>query len=472
MAGDDHKPYAYVSYHREKEHNNNTLINLQDKLKDIPFKTDQGAVKTGDDFMEFIHEIGVAEKIITIFSKEYFESFWCMYELTKIVQHNDKSQSDIQSRVFIIRENAYELQDENNKKHIRDYWQKLHRLRDSERPKEVSKYGTPERIKEVLDTLEATFKLFSTIQAQTPRQLVQSRYSDLLNWLDSGEKELDVDERQYVKDSVFLKEVRVKIQAIVNNPPINTALKEALDCKEEHDSKVIEILCSENSSSLMKSLDGELTDVVNKLKTHPDYTNEIREALTELSSLLIYFIVSRDWLKQVNREKISILEVPATSELAGSAASAMVSQTFQRLRAEPGSSKVESHGKVKVPTKQASWSNKNSKIVRGLIAHIYNHVFPGSPYRALDEQGSRKEIDDDEIEAFNDQLLQTKEHYFLLLPDNESYSYLNDPVLLHELRRALPALIIIKLTAASKSELVIAKDARLRMAYQRFLVNL
>ncbi len=470
MAGDDHKPMVYVSYHKEKERGNNTLINLQDKLKDIPFKVDKDAVKPGDDFMDFIHEIGSANNIIAIFSKEYFESFWCMYELTRIVQHG----GDLKSRVFIIRENDYKLANENNKKHIRDYWQKLLDLGDAERPEELSKYGTPERIKEIWEALEAIFKNFETTEALTPRQLVQSRYIDLLDWLDSGDKELEVSEREYVDDSDFLQEVRVKIQLIVNNPPINHALKEAFDCTLEHDSIVVEKLCTEDSSSLIKFLNGPLTNVVNKLRSHQDYANEIREALAELASLLIYFVVNLDWVKQERNKNRTILEIPATSELAGSAASAMVHQTYQHYHAKRTNPQVESHGKVKVPAKQLSWSDKKSKMVRGLIAHIYNHVFPDAvhPFKALDEHASSSEIPDDEIEAFNEQLLTTNEHYFLLLPDNESYSYLDDPVLLHELRSKLPALIIIKLVSASKAELVIEKDARLRMAYQRFLVNL
>jgi TIR domain len=53
---------------------------------------DNKTLKHGDLIEKFMEELTKGNHVITVFSKPYFESKWCMYELLRIYQRGDFEQ--------------------------------------------------------------------------------------------------------------------------------------------------------------------------------------------------------------------------------------------------------------------------------------------------------------------------------------------------------------------------------------------
>ena len=112
---EDKTTEVYISYSRHEEERNNTILQIQDKLETIDFKIDTKEIKYRKNFVEFIKKIGNADKVIVLFSKAYMQSFYCMSELQKIIQHG----GDLSCRVFPIRDPHYSINEKKMRsKHI------------------------------------------------------------------------------------------------------------------------------------------------------------------------------------------------------------------------------------------------------------------------------------------------------------------------------------------------------------------
>ena len=87
---------VYVSYAWGNSDSVEAVEVLRDKFDEtfITFKPDKYTLQTGDSFSEFIDEIGQANCIIILFSEAYFESFYCMLELAKIIEHSKRNSTE------------------------------------------------------------------------------------------------------------------------------------------------------------------------------------------------------------------------------------------------------------------------------------------------------------------------------------------------------------------------------------------
>ena len=90
MLNNDCLPYVYFSYNWEPE-SNGTVNNLCEIVRDkrLPHRRDKEDCKYRSDIHEFMNRIRDGKFIVVIFSKPYLKSFYCMYELTGILSHND-----------------------------------------------------------------------------------------------------------------------------------------------------------------------------------------------------------------------------------------------------------------------------------------------------------------------------------------------------------------------------------------------
>ena len=84
---------VYVSYSWKENSSNDSISDLNEvflKTRFDLFVDKHKVTKQGDDFMDFIAEIGKADCIIVIVSKSYTESFYCMLEYSLILKHGNK----------------------------------------------------------------------------------------------------------------------------------------------------------------------------------------------------------------------------------------------------------------------------------------------------------------------------------------------------------------------------------------------
>lgn len=96
-------------------------VALQGKCRKIRVVRDCNEMKHGDLIVDFMDKLTGAEHIITVFSKPYFTSKWCMFELLKIWQ-----KGDFNKRTHPIIADDCDLQDADYRFEMIDYWVNEH----------------------------------------------------------------------------------------------------------------------------------------------------------------------------------------------------------------------------------------------------------------------------------------------------------------------------------------------------------
>jgi TIR domain len=110
---------VFVSYSWATE-NDTHILDEVDKFcppRNLMLIRDCKTLKHGEPIDKFMNELTKAEHIITVFSKPYFKSKWCLYELLKIYQRGDFEQ-----RTHALIADECNLQDEDYRLHITDFW--------------------------------------------------------------------------------------------------------------------------------------------------------------------------------------------------------------------------------------------------------------------------------------------------------------------------------------------------------------
>ncbi len=110
---------VFVSYSWAMEKETNIVDDLG-KLcpqRGITLIRDNDTLKHGDLIEEFMKELSKGDHVITIFSKPYFQSKWCMYELLKIYQRGD-----FQERTHPVIADECDLQDEDYRLQVVNFW--------------------------------------------------------------------------------------------------------------------------------------------------------------------------------------------------------------------------------------------------------------------------------------------------------------------------------------------------------------
>ena len=112
------KVFVSYSWSTEKETH---IVDDLGKLcpqRGITLIRDNDTLKHGDLIEEFMKELSKGDHVITIFSKPYFESKWCMYELLRIYQ-----KGDFQQRSHPVIADDCNLQDRTYRLGLVNYWQ-------------------------------------------------------------------------------------------------------------------------------------------------------------------------------------------------------------------------------------------------------------------------------------------------------------------------------------------------------------
>lgn len=152
---------AYVSYARKDEQRAQVVSRLHQDFANewVHLKVDANEVRPRESFDDFIKEIGKADCVVVMFSESYLSSFYCMLELTRIMQHGD-----VQNRVYpVFAEDNFRIDGsyqywENRWKEIFSRWHE----QDHDEPEEIADaYGSVDECKEILDNLNVVFDTFA-----------------------------------------------------------------------------------------------------------------------------------------------------------------------------------------------------------------------------------------------------------------------------------------------------------------------
>lgn len=471
---------VYVSYSRDEEARNNTISEMQNKLQDIEFKIDTEQVNYRDDFMSFIKTIGKADFIVVVFSQAYLKSFYCMYELTKIMQAGN-----IKQRVFPIRDDNYPLNVETNQKTIIDYWNQVAEAGEGSRPQGLTQYGLLPEIKEIQSQLENIFKQFQTIHAPTAEELAPTfkllfddSYQAIREWLKNCQPEAVLKGKKQLSDEKFIFKVEKEITRIFKRfPDLYLCIKAEFEEIDDED-RLAKLLCDyENQSDLLAdSLIGACKEAVQSYSQKVSRTKvqDLKSDIRKLLSCLCVMAINPDWVnKHTGNQEIVIL-IPVETSLGEVSTAGRLGQVIPEISAEQ-ENKV--RGKYEIsPFKAESWDNKNDLIVDAILRFIYNEVFDvpqlkgGADINGNITEGQRKQLNTQiQLNASDG-----SRHYYCMLRKKETASlFLKDPELIQQVKKMLPALDIFELQDSLGNVVLVAGDEHvLSQTYHHFLTQL
>lgn len=110
-------PYVYFSYSWEpKSDDAVNVISDMARLNQLPYRRDKDHCSYRANITKFMDTIREGKYVVVLFSKAYLESYYCMYELTGVLEH-----LDYEDRIFpIVVED--EIRDDNYLAELDDFW--------------------------------------------------------------------------------------------------------------------------------------------------------------------------------------------------------------------------------------------------------------------------------------------------------------------------------------------------------------
>lgn len=177
-------PYAYFSYNWEGK-SNNTVDKLCDmaRMNRIPHKRDKEDCGYRSDIHEFMNQIRKGQHIIVFLGKKYLKSFYCMYELTGILDY-----SGYESRIYpvivdtSIREDGFE--DE-----LKKYWKSKLRDRiyqDALKDRTVTRFTLKrkaELMKDYISKIPKIVDYIARIDGHSLKDMEAQNFAPLMGWL-------------------------------------------------------------------------------------------------------------------------------------------------------------------------------------------------------------------------------------------------------------------------------------------------
>ncbi len=179
---------VFVSYSWGVEEDTGIVDELEAlcPARNIHLIRDKQAMRHGDLIEQFMNTLTGGEHIITVFSKAYFHSRWCMYELLRTWR-----KGDFQERTHPIIADDCDLQDAAYRIGVVDYWVAAHneisRLLDGRDPtlyvKEIEKINMLRDISQNANELMN----FAAGRLTTPLQQLKAQdYAQILDRIHSG----------------------------------------------------------------------------------------------------------------------------------------------------------------------------------------------------------------------------------------------------------------------------------------------
>ena len=174
---------VFVSYSWRVEGETGIVAELEKHCppRSIRLLRDNNEIRHGELIREFMDKLTGGEHVITIFSKPYFQSVWCMYELLRTWQ-----KGDFQQRTHPIIADDCDLQDMAYRIGVVDYWvaehAKIRKLLEGRDPALfVDEY---EKANIIRDISQNASKLMNFAAGRLTTPLVELRARDYAPLLD------------------------------------------------------------------------------------------------------------------------------------------------------------------------------------------------------------------------------------------------------------------------------------------------
>ena len=400
------KPKVFVSYSWKVEKQTNIVAELEEQcqLREIELILDKNVLKHGDRIKTFMDDLAKAEHVITVFSKPYFKSKWCMYELLHTF---DKG--EFQKRAHHLIADDCDLKDADYRIAISDFWKEQDSLaearitgRDARFIQDEVEYA--KQIHNIFEKINVMMNFAAGSSITELSDLKANNYTQLLDSIKLAPvaetpKFSSKTQLPNTPDSAFITEIKRKIAEELNSPDVvqfRGLLKLELD-------KVLDRLnlakIADNRADLIADgliqalkLGGSEVPVITSVLTAAamhcfdrkkgkyfqatrDQHEAIKEVIEQILGWLVLASVSDTYAQDLQPEtKFPGIYFELPAQTAGGV-EVIVSRSFQRqAKFLSKGNVISSSYQLLTSTDQFSW--KASETVALLKRMLWNQVFP------------------------------------------------------------------------------------------------
>ncbi|MGD8590690.1 MAG: toll/interleukin-1 receptor domain-containing protein [Chromatiales bacterium] len=459
---------VFVSYSWGVEADTGIVDELEDLCpsRNIKLIRDKNILKHGDLINQFMESLSGGEHIITIFSKAYFRSKWCMYELLRIWLRGD-----FLGRTHPIIADDCDLQDAEYRISVVDYWLGEHRkiqgsLKGRDPGLFVKEYENANLLRDISQQANELMN-FAAGRLTTPlSELKDKNFAPLLDRIQSKFRTKVKTELQ--SDYEFLNEVRENIEIdlkrsesfrdqLIKNCGIDFGQTGQLS---EH---LINQCVAGEFVTIIQNIQSAFVDCSDELESDDVIAlKKLHQAAEGTISKLVLFNVKNEWMAQY-RQSCSTpsrneYTLPKMSVSGVEVISSREARTIPKFHMDKHSFNLQGGKGVAL---EAGFRSKD--VVRDVIKRLYTKVMERELSDELDETKAVSVLRKTIQQRKQQKNLKLRKNYFLLLPDDAGSS-LSDEKVQKKLKSLLPELAFIRLKSDSHEETFIVEDEDLMVA--------
>lgn len=457
---------VYVSYSWEADKGTPVVDEIGELLAQhgLELRRDKEQVKYGDSIKSFMDEIGAADNIVPVLSRQYFHSEFCMYELLHVWNHGNFG-----TRVHPIALPDFELAAWRTQLDLVKFWNKeaAELQRELTTLTAAQTLNLIERLR-VIGGFSARIDELLAFLADlniTPRALLRDQeYAPLLDRI----KPSKPPQRRHRKaDSEFLNRIRTEVQKLLDrHPRLSALLLAEAQVAFPDDRRDLSAILFEAPPevAIADILHPGTKACLTTSDAQGDFQNTWHAAKQVLGWMCL-LAVDPEWITRIEekaeagRLELRILVKTLTAVEVGIAHFNQVAASFSW---EKGRAQVPGYGHIPLSPLEPGWGFDAA--VRGVQLEFWNRVFP------LDE---RKVLDEDALELLNEELLRVVKHdegqYYVTVKAGDG-SPLDQREVYDRLLAGLPAAMVIYLDgAAGEPALIMGSETKLLTAIRGFL---
>lgn len=483
--------HVFVSYSWAVEKKTGIVGELQ-KLcheRGIELVRDENVLRHGELISRFMNELTKGERVITIFSKPYFQSKWCMYELLKIYQRGDFEQ-----RTHPLVADDCDLQDENYRLELVEHWRQAHetakaRLANHDPSVVLDEYKHVNLYRDIYQNINALLNFAAGRLTTSLEDLQANSYDQLLDSIRPLSPVVIPNLLPEVHDANFIQTLKISIKNILTDDAVtifNNELAEEL-------SKLGIVVTAEASSvasSLIEQMQIADKDVpaIRKVllnatmeclsKKGRRYADsnlkhvEIREAAEQILGWLVLASVNGNELVKLTPDSTCLpalyFEIPVMTE---NGVEVIVSRKFQRrstLQLDSNGADINGCHTVRVDGSRLQW--KDSPIVNDIKRMLWNKVFPraarDTSLSAMDEEKLNTEL------RIRRQHNWFPEHYYVAVNGVEDCAFDHFRTVYQKLLKSLDQLVLVRFGINAGQNIFMIPEADISGAIRDFLTTI
>ena len=467
----------FVSYSWEVERQSKIVDELEAQctIRNIQLIRDAKAMKQGDRISEFMTRIAEASHVITVFSQDYFQSQYCVYELQKVLQHKG-----LQQKIYpILANDEFSVNDPGTRRALIEYWkakaaQEAAAQADLERGDAPSQDELVNRYKRYSLDIDGLMVQAGDILAAQSQELANKHFRSILDLISPVQQiPPEAIYKPSNSDEDFMSGIpSTLIKTLKGCTELHKALIDQLGANNGSEASVEGIAstlisqCLDAPDELLRDdVHGAVEVALEDLKSREDNdshdviktVNKLTECSDQLFSNLLLYAINKDWMTEYNAgcrlAPSNLRDMPFSSVAAVEIVTSRHLQRPPKFRInETKSDVLGSEGGFAYLEDGFDGGDQ----VTGILRQLWKQVFPMESGDNLNERRLGNQI-----KTRHRRPARKKPNYYLIVPEDDNHPLMDIDVR-NQLIQRLPEVPLIILKGDNGSEaLLIADDDEL-----------